>query len=56
VTPLTSYNGHLTYDVDFASDGNLAYRTRPFFTDDVPRQMATNNTDVIWQRYVLVGP
>jgi hypothetical protein len=56
VTPLAPYNGHFTYDVDFASDANLIYQTRPFFTDNVPRQMVTTNTDIIWQRYVLAGP
>jgi hypothetical protein len=56
VTPLAPYNGHFTYDVDFASDANLSYQTRPFFTDNVPRQMVTTNTDIIWQRYVLAGP
>jgi hypothetical protein len=56
VTPLAPYNGHFTYDVAFASDANLNYMTRPFFTDNVPRQMVTTNTDIIWQRYVLAGP
>ena len=56
VTPLGTFNGHLSFDLDFVSDANLAFRTRPFFTNGKPLELATTNTDIFWLRYVRLDP
>ena len=56
LTQLAPYNGHVNFDVDFATDANLAYRLNPLFTTDEPRKMVTTNTDIFWQIYVHEDP
>jgi hypothetical protein len=56
VTPLGTFNGHLSFDLDFASDANLTFRTRPFFTNGAPLEMVTTNTDIFWLVYVRLDP
>jgi hypothetical protein len=56
VNPLGIFNGHLSFNLDFNSDANLDYQTRPFFTNGMPLQLVTTNTDVFWLRYVRVDP
>jgi hypothetical protein len=52
VTPHGPFNGHLTFTLDFASDANLTYETFPFFTNGMPLELVTTNTDIFWLRYV----
>ena len=52
VTPHGPFNGHLTFTLDFASDANVTYETFPFFTNGMPLELVTTNTDIFWLRYV----
>jgi Flp pilus assembly pilin Flp len=57
VTPLGTFNGHLSFDMDFITEANGGgARLRPLFTTDVPRKMVTTNTDIFWQIYVHEDP
>ena len=56
VTPLGTFNGHLSFNMDFVTDANVAYELRPLFTTDAPRKMVTTNTDIFWQIYVHEDP
>jgi len=52
MTPLGPFNGHLNIRLEFASEANLTYETEPFFTNGMPLELVTTNTDVFWLRYV----
>jgi hypothetical protein len=56
VNPLGTFDGHLSFNLDFIFDANLDYRTNPFFTNGAPLELATTNTDILWLRYVRVDP
>jgi hypothetical protein len=56
VNPLGIFNGHLSFNLDFTTDANVDYQTRPFFTNGMPLQLVTTNTNVFWLRYVRVDP
>jgi len=52
VEPLGTFDGHLSFNLNFATDANLTYETRPFFTNGTPLELVTTNTDIFWLRYV----
>jgi hypothetical protein len=56
VMPLGTFDGHLSFDLAFASDANLTYLVRPFFTSGPPRQMVYGDDTSIVFRYVHVDP
>jgi hypothetical protein len=56
VNPLGTFDGHLSFNLDFISDANVDTQTRPFFTNGMPLQLVTTNTDIFWLRYVRVDP
>jgi hypothetical protein len=56
VNPLGTFDGHLSFNLDFITDANLDYQTRPFFTNGAPLQLVTTNTNIFWLRYLRVEP
>jgi hypothetical protein len=50
------FNGHLNFMLGFATEANLIYETEPFFTNGMPLELVTVNTDIFWLRYVRVAP
>ena len=55
VTAVGIVSGHPQFELIFADGDGQALATRPLFTDDVPPQMITVNTNLLWQQYVYLG-